>query len=142
MQELNASKSLSAGTNTTCADTFMSNSVVEDSQVNTTLMRALIDNTFTSNAPNGLNLTQLEKSTILPKKTSVFENPSDEMVRRWKEVIEKSLPAIDLIDLSAEHDPFHSVKRQFAPEYSQSAYLEMMRKEYAIGDFIELEGAF
>lgn len=105
-------------------------------------MRALIDNTFTSNAPNGLNLTKLENSQILPKKNSNFENPSDEMIRRWKEVIEKSLPAIDLIDLAALHDPYYSTKRQFAPEYSQKAYLEMLNKEYAIGDFIELEGPF
>ena len=66
-----------------------------------------------------------------------FENPMDEMVRRWKQIIEKSLPAIDLIDLAAEHDYFYSNKRQFAPEYSQSAYLTMLANEYAIGDYID-----
>ena len=66
-----------------------------------------------------------------------FENPKDEMVRRWKEIIEKTLPAIDLIDLAAEHDYFYSQKRQFAPEYSQSSYLSMIANEYAIGDYID-----
>ena len=30
------------------------------------------------------------------------------MVRRWKQIIERSLPAIDLIDLAAEHNYFYS----------------------------------
>lgn len=45
------------------------------------------------------------------KQILAFENPSDEMVRRWKEMIEKTLPAIDLIDLAAEHNYFYSDKR-------------------------------
>lgn len=40
------------------------------------------------------------------------------MVFRWKHLIEKQLPAIDVIDLAAEHDYFFAHKRQFAPEYS------------------------
>ena len=42
-----------------------------------------------------------------------------------------SLPAVDLADLSQ--------KRQFAPEYSQRAYEEMLEKEYAIGNYLSLE---
>ena len=59
------------------------------------------------------------------------------MIGRWKKIIEKSLPAIDLIDLAQEHNIFCSEKRQFAPEYSQSAYLTMLSKELAIGDYID-----
>jgi hypothetical protein len=46
------------------------------------------------------------------------------------------LPAIDLIDLSNEKDPYGGVKVQFAPEFSQSAYRQMLRQEFAIGDYI------
>ena len=42
-----------------------------------------------------------------------------------------SLPAVDLADLSQ--------KRQFAPEYSQRAYDEMLKKEYAIGNYMTKE---
>ena len=58
------------------------------------------------------------------------------MVRRWKAIIEKTLPAIDLIDLAAEHNYFYSQKRQFAPEFSQTSYLTMLKKELSIGDYI------
>ena len=61
------------------------------------------------------------------------------MIRRWKQIIERSLPAIDLIDLAAEHNYFYSYKRQCAPEYSQSGYLAVMRNELAIGDYIDFE---
>ena len=59
------------------------------------------------------------------------------MLRRWKQIIEKELPAIDLIDLAAEHNYFYSYKRQFSPENSQSSYLYMLKNEYAIGDFLD-----
>ena len=39
-----------------------------------------------------------------------------------------SLPIVDLADLSQ--------KRQFAPEYSQRAYEEMLEKEIAIGNYL------
>lgn len=65
-----------------------------------------------------------------------YESPTDEMNRRWKQIIEKVLPAIDIIDLSAEHDYYYSKKRQFAPEYSQSSYLTMLSKEFSIGDYV------
>jgi len=51
--------------------------------------------------------------------------------------VERQLPAIDLIDLAAEHDFFFAQKRQFAPEYSQWAYLTMRNKEFAIGDYLD-----
>ena len=42
-----------------------------------------------------------------------------------------SLPAVDLADFSQ--------KRQFAPEYSQKAYEEMLEKEFAIGNYMTVE---
>ena len=39
------------------------------------------------------------------------------VIRHQDEIMEKTLPAFDLIDLAAEHDYFPK-KRQFAPEYS------------------------
>ena len=51
------------------------------------------------------------------------------MTKRWKELVEKTLPAIDLIDLSEEKDPYGGYKVQFAPEYSHNAYREMVRQE-------------
>ena len=59
------------------------------------------------------------------------------MLRRWKQLIEKNLPAIDLIDLASEHNYYYPSKRQFAPEYSQSAYHAMLANECAIGDYIQ-----
>jgi hypothetical protein len=52
------------------------------------------------------------------KKASSYECASEEMTLRWKQQIERSLPAIDLIDLAAENNVFRAVKRQFAPEFS------------------------
>ena len=42
-----------------------------------------------------------------------------------------SLPAVDLNDFSKN--------RQFAPEYSQKAYEEMLEKEFAIGNYITVD---
>ena len=44
---------------------------------------------------------------------------------------------MDLEDIFNEKQfPFNQRKRQFAPEYSQSAYLSMLNKEFAIGNYI------
>lgn len=59
------------------------------------------------------------------------------MYKRWKQIVEKTLPAIDLIDLSNEKDPYGGYKVQFAPEFSQSSYRQMLRQEFAIGDYIK-----
>ena len=47
------------------------------------------------------------------------------MTVRWHKILEKTLPAFDLIDIAAEKE-FFSRKRQLAPEYSQSAYQTML----------------
>lgn len=51
------------------------------------------------------------------------------------------LPAIDLIDISAEGNPYNAHKRQFAPEFSQHSYSAMLAEEYAIGDYINLKNS-
>jgi len=40
------------------------------------------------------------------------------MLARWTKIIEKDLPANDLIDLSAEKDDYCPQKRQFSAEYA------------------------
>lgn len=99
------------------------------------MTRALQDSYYRSPPPNRSKMNQTQPLVI--RDAIQFENPSDEMVRRWKSIIERSLPAIDLIDLAAEHNYFYSSKRQFAPEYSQSGYLAVMKNELAIGDYID-----
>ena len=51
------------------------------------------------------------------------------------------LPAIDLLDISQEGNPYLAQKRQFAPEFSQSSYQTMLQEEYAIGDYINLKNS-
>ena len=58
------------------------------------------------------------------------------MNKRWLKVIQRKVPTIDLVDISAEVFPFRASKRQFAPEYSHSSYITMLKTEYAIGDYI------
>ena len=58
------------------------------------------------------------------------------MNKRWIKIIQRKIPTIDLIDISTELFPVNSYKRQFAPECSYSAYLTMLRQEYAIGDYL------
>ena len=66
-----------------------------------------------------------------------YLDPTEEMNKRWLKLLQKKVPTIDLVDISAEALPFNSHKRQFAPEYSQSTYLSMLRQEYAIGDYLQ-----
>ena len=67
----------------------------------------------------------------------MYEDPTEEMNKRWLRLMQKKVPTVDLVDVSAEVYPFNSHKRQFAPEYSHSAYLSMLRQEYAIGDYVK-----
>ena len=109
---------------------------MDSSQLNNTVHRTLLQE-------SNLAASQLPDTTLFSNQSMImrdlmqFENPTDEMTRRWKQIIEKALPAIDLIDLAAENNFFYSSKRQFAPEYSQTAYLTMLQSEFAIGDYID-----
>ena len=49
------------------------------------------------------------------------------MNKRWQKLIKWGVPKIDLVDIFSE---------QFAPEYSQSIYVNMLRQEFAIRDYI------
>ena len=81
--------------------------------------------------------------------------PSKEMRRRWSKSNERYLPSIDVADIPRyenenaiiksedvdEEEPYQlqteCKNRQFAPEYSQSAYLMMLEQDVAIGDYFE-----
>ena len=63
-------------------------------------------------------------------------DPTAEMNKRWLKIIKRKVPAVDLVDISAEIFPYNSDKRQFAPEYSNSVYTTMLEQEYAIGDYL------
>ena len=65
-----------------------------------------------------------------------YTDPTEEMNKRWLKTMTRYVPRIDLIDLSNETDPFNSVKRQFAPEYSQHAYTAMLQQEFSVGDYM------
>ncbi len=56
------------------------------------------------------------------------------MKMRWDRICQSRLPLLDLVDLKAEIEGH--VKRQFAPEFSQSSYEYMKRNDYAIGDYV------
>ena len=65
-----------------------------------------------------------------PKKKSNrvdYIDPSEEMKKRWLRAIQKCVPTIDFEDIVYEKQfPYNQAKRQFAPEYSQSAYLHIL----------------
>ena len=63
------------------------------------------------------------------------------MKQRWHVKMKNRIPAIDFIDLAAEHDHLYPHKRQFAPEFSQQAYQTMLHAEFALGDYIEFNGS-
>ena len=65
-----------------------------------------------------------------------YVDPTEEMNKRWLKAIQRKVPTIDLVDISSEVFPFRASKRQFAPEYSHSSYIHMLKTEYAIGDYI------
>ena len=62
--------------------------------------------------------------------------PKEVMFLRWRALLEKTLPAIDLIDITAEKHFSYAWKRQFAPEFSQDAYMTMLNSEFIIGDYV------
>ena len=62
--------------------------------------------------------------------------PDETMKHRWLTVLQSSVPEVDLEDITAlQNDP--QAARQFAAEYSQESYLDMLKNDYAIGDYIK-----
>lgn len=62
-------------------------------------------------------------------------SPTELMQFRWLKQLQSSIPSVDLDDVSAVlEDP--QAARQFAAEYSQMSYLEMLKQDYAIGDYL------
>ena len=97
---------MSPSNNTTMAETCG----VTSSAIDTSLQRGNMGESFQSLMPN-VSILSAPRQSFHLKPTSKFENPSNEMVSRWKKIIEKALPAIDLIDLASEHNYFYSQKR-------------------------------
>ena len=66
----------------------------------------------------------------------IFTN-NELMQFRWLKQLQQSfIPDIDLEDINAVlDDPREG--RQFAPEYSQHAYKQMLAKDYILGDYIK-----
>ena len=62
------------------------------------------------------------------KRSSLTLKATEEMNRRVSVQLKRTSPLIDLNDIYK--------KRQFAPEYSQSAYKTMFCEEFAIGDYL------
>ena len=89
----------------------------------------------------GQRLTTCRTTALQVIENLEFVNPMEEMMRRWQQKVEGTLPTIDIIDISAEGNPHQESKRQFAPEYSQSSYMTMLQEEYAIGDYINLKNS-
>ena len=61
-----------------------------------------------------------EESQLVPMR-------APEMPTKEEKEIQRKVPTIDLVDISAEVFPFKVQKRQFAPEYSYSSYISMLR---------------
>lgn len=55
------------------------------------------------------------------------------MKRRWETILEQRVPYCDQSDLHQLSGP----SRQFAPEYSQMVYLNMLKEEKAIGNYFK-----
>ena len=70
----------------------------------------MADDFFVS-PPDVSTIQSQHNGQMILNEVMTYEAPTDEMNRRWKAIIEKVLPAIDIIDLSAEHDYFYPKKR-------------------------------
>lgn len=61
------------------------------------------------------------------------------MINRWMGVLKSKLPQFDLEDEKiARQSTCEANRRQTAPEYSQHAYLSMLKDERAVGNYFEL----
>jgi len=61
--------------------------------------------------------------------------PRELMQFRWLKELQNTIPVADLEDVNALlEDP--QAGRQFAAEYSQTSYIEMLKHDYAIGDYM------
>ena len=58
---------------------------------------------------------------------SILQSPTEVMEQRTLHEVQRRCPILDQLDIG--------VKRQFAPEYSQSAYTTMLKEEYPIGNY-------
>ena len=68
-----------------------------------------------------------DDESINEEHSSDMMDPSEIMQQRFTAINKMNLPAIDSDDIGT--------KRQFAPEYSQYAYMTMIKDEYPIGNY-------
>ena len=61
--------------------------------------------------------------------------PSEVMKQRWERIIQESVPYTDQSDVFRLAGP----SRQFAPEFAQIVYLNMLREEKSIGNYFKLK---
>ena len=61
--------------------------------------------------------------------------PDEIMKRRWEFKISQRIPYCDQTDIFQLSGP----SRQFAPEYSQMVYLNMLKEEKAIGNYFNFK---
>ena len=66
--------------------------------------------------------------------------PNEVMQVRWLHEIQAAVPAIDFDDLNITDD--FAKARQFAPEFSQKAYMSMLKKDIVIGNYTSKKGQF
>ena len=66
-------------------------------------------------------------------------NHNQVMVNRWLGVLKSKLPQFDLDDQKTIRQMgTDAYRRQTAPEYTQHAYLDMLARERAIGNYFDL----
>ena len=66
-----------------------------------------------------------------------FDLPYEEMLKRWDTRLQYRIPSIDQEDVRSERKNGLKAKRQFAPEFSQSSYIHMLRMEQAVGNYTQ-----
>lgn len=83
---------------------------------------------------NGTESRQVNLAEHEPKRGP---SAAEIMTQRYNKLLEKKLPAFDLLDLKAQVGLYKRFNRQSAPEYSQRIYTHILQTECAIGDYLE-----
>ena len=57
------------------------------------------------------------------------------MYARWLKIVRKTVPSVDLADILEETSQDYVSKRQFAPLYSQNAYMTILDQDRIYSDY-------
>ena len=60
------------------------------------------------------------------------------MTQRWLQLLQVSLPSVDIVDLMSSRDPNIRLNRQNMPEVAQATYMNTLAKECIIGDYVSV----